>query len=259
MFEPLQCSEREPDGTYEDCTFASGVMLANAAEGRNIHPPTQAEYEALRRASGDLAGGAGLDELQDGMRSRYDWAPALGGHAWSSIVNSADVGTGLIIQGHLNALNAHYNRWNRTRVAHAMYFQRKDAKLRFWLKNPLAPQSYQGEWISFEDTRKYFQALPGSRWMVVTIGSRQPRVAITRPSLLAPRSFRRYRPAPTDKDGWTFKRWATKGINVRAGRHEWITYRGKRIELVEIADPSSAYNHDWLDVNAPGITWTGER
>ncbi len=173
-FRPHQVTETD-ELIWSDCTWASGVMFANAAAGANIHPPTRAEYEALRDASGDHTGGSGLDELIRGMKVRYHWGPSLGTHVWSALWAAARPGVGLVIQGHLSALNSHYNRWNTTRVAHAMYAQREDAKARFWLQNPLAPQTYPGEYIDASDMRAFFQALPGSRFVAVEIGSRAPK------------------------------------------------------------------------------------
>lgn len=256
MFRPAQSTEREPDGSYEDCRWASGVMLANAAEGRNVHPVGQKENEALRKASGDsMEGGSNIFDLEKGMRARYGWSGPIGEHSWTKVWSALTPGTGLVIDGHLNALNDHYNRWNRTRVPHDAYVQREDWQQRAWWMNPLAPASYAGEWITMGELRKFFEALPGGRFMSVKIGSRHARIEV-RPGGTLPRRFRRYRPTAT---GWTFTPWLTRGFSADSGRRQWITFRGNRHELVEVADSQSAYNHDWLDVNAAGVTWTGEK
>ena len=78
---PSLVSEREPDGTWEDCTWASGVMLANAGTGGDWYARDRAEYEALRVAGGDgpaekPGDGSNLGQLAAGMIARYGWAGA---------------------------------------------------------------------------------------------------------------------------------------------------------------------------------------
>lgn len=256
MFRPHQCTETN-ELHRTDCTWCSGVMLANAAEGRDLHPPVRPEYEALRAASGDLVGGSGLDELQHGLSVRYGWTRPIS-PSWTEFMAAFDPGTGMVMQGHLSALNAHYNRWNRTRVPHAMYVQREDWQSRAWLQNPLAPQTYAGEWISIADLHLFFDALPGAHWMSVGIASRANRVAVLPLAAGIPRPFKRWRPDRTVSQGWTYTQWATRGFSAATGKRTTITYGGNRHTLVEIADPKSAYNHDWLDYGAAGVTWTGE-
>jgi len=170
-YRPPQCTEREPGG-YEDCTWASGVMLQNAAHGDAVVPSTRKEYEALRVAGGDgpaenPGDGSNLLQLQVGFVSRYKWAPDRVGvpglwttfdKVWSLLAP----GVGGVIQGKMGALSTHYRRWDPRFVGgHASYVQRESSANRVWWMNPLAPNSYAGEWMSKADLRAFFVALNG--------------------------------------------------------------------------------------------------
>jgi hypothetical protein len=66
---------RKDDAADEDCVFAAGLMQALAVMGRKA-PATLAEAEAIRAAAGlGPLGPSNSDNLIDGLRARYGWAP----------------------------------------------------------------------------------------------------------------------------------------------------------------------------------------
>lgn len=173
-FIPAQVSEREPDGRWEDCTWATAVMFANAAEGYDRHPATQAEYEALRRASGDsMVGGSNMDDIVKGMDGRYGWHGTVYAHSLDAVY-SMQIGDAGHIQGMMGRLSLHFRRWDPAfGGAHSMYAQRLPEG--FWLKNPLAPSTYQGEFIAKTSLIVFANGLPSGRGMVTRVGSRANR------------------------------------------------------------------------------------
>jgi len=179
-YRPPQCSEREPDGTWEDCTWAAGVDLGNAAHGRQVYPTTQTEYEGLRTASGDsMSGGSNVTpNLETGMLERWGWkgtilvAPSMA-VLWAAL----KPGVGAVVQGSMGAFPAGHRlrRWDpKFAAGHAVYVQREDTGLRVWWMNPQAPTSFAGEWITYDELRRFVTALPGGSAMTVVIGSRIP-------------------------------------------------------------------------------------
>ena len=92
FFRPSHCTEREADGTFEDCVPCSGVMLANAHAGADVHPVTNVEYEALRAASKPKTTTfVTLGELKRGLKDRYGWSgPIVTGAAnvWQALTPS---------------------------------------------------------------------------------------------------------------------------------------------------------------------------
>lgn len=170
IYRPPQVTEREPDGEWEDCTWCSGVMFANAANERERYPSTQREYETLRAASGDsMEGGSNLFDLERGMARRYGWSvdPQTGFDAWWADMTP---GTGSVLQGLMGALSDHLRRWDDFTGAHAVYCQREDTRDRVWWMNPLAPKAYAGEWVSKTACRAYYNAQPGAHWVTIPIG-----------------------------------------------------------------------------------------
>src|SRR5262245_37471112 len=170
-FKPRQCTEREPGG-YEDCTWCSGVMLANAGFGANIAPSTRTEYESLRVAGGDgpaenPGDGSNLGQLLVGMQRQYSWAPS-GSSAHSDWIDVRerleDVGDCAVLQGSMGvfAKDSHWRRWDaQFDGAHAVFVERIDGDDHLWWMNPQAPNKYQGEFISLADARRYYEGLDG--------------------------------------------------------------------------------------------------
>lgn len=169
------CTEREPGGRWTDCTWASGVMLANEAYGAKALPQTRREYEALRAASGDLVGGSNTDDLKRGMTARYGWEPATTVLTWAQL-KSQPVGTAWAVQGLYGRLTTHLRRWDPTFTgAHCTMVVKYGAGKWKWF-DPLATQGYAGEDISEADLERYFSGLSsaGGRAVGVVVGGREP-------------------------------------------------------------------------------------
>jgi len=170
------CTEREPDGTYEDCTWASGVMFANEREGYRKHPQTQAEYEGLR-ADGDdpvMPGdpGSNLDDLSKGLTKRYGWTGSLL-TTWTQVA-AVPVGTALVVQGLYSALPTRLRRWSKFTGGHAVCVVRIGTG--WWWLDPLAPKDYAGESITTDELKAYFTALAGAKVMAIPVGSQEVEV-----------------------------------------------------------------------------------
>lgn len=170
-FVPRQCTEREPGG-YEDCTWCSGVMLANAGFGANIAPSTRAEYESLRVAGGDgpaenPGDGSNLGQLLVGMKRQYSWTPAGSSthRAWSHVLQRLDaVGDCAVLQGSMGvfAKDSSWRRWDpQFGGAHAVFVERVDGDDHLWWMNPQAPNTYKGEFMSLADARRFYEGLGG--------------------------------------------------------------------------------------------------
>lgn len=173
MYRPPLCSEREPGG-YEDCTWASAVMLNNAHHGWADVPSTRHEYEALRVAGGDgpaekPGDGSNQAQAELGIQRRYHWDPVRLGvpgtqrsfdYLWARLGR----GVGASVQGYMGAFPAghHLRRHDPGfRGAHDVYVQREDATDRVWWMDPLAPSTYPGEWVTKNDLRRFVSQFAG--------------------------------------------------------------------------------------------------
>lgn len=180
VYRPPDCSEREPDGVWEDCTWASGIMFGNAIHGRSVYPSTQREYEALRKASGDtMDGGSNLTDLRKGMLSRWGWTGSLPSRpSFANLWAALKPGVGAVVQGSMGSVPVHFRRWdlafgaNGKLAPHAVYAQREDSQDRVWWMNPQAPKGYAGEWMSKKDLESYYGGFAG-QVTIGKIGSRQ--------------------------------------------------------------------------------------
>lgn len=174
-YRPPMCSEREAGG-FEDCTWCSGVMLQNAAHARTKARSMRAEYEGLRVDGGNKeAEGEGdasnLIELRVGITKRYGWTPRLSGepgrlHApWATILESLSrPGDAAVLQGSMGVFpRGHHFRRHDPKFddGHAVYVQRVDKQPRLWWMNPAAPNSFDGEFISLDDAKLYYEGLRG--------------------------------------------------------------------------------------------------
>lgn len=170
VFVPALVSERESDGSWEDCTWASGVMLANAGTGADWYPATRAEYEALRVAGGDGPAekphdGSNLVQLAAGMSARYGWSGARF-DGWPA-VERQPAGTALVVQGYYRTLPTHFRRWDAGFTgAHAAAVVR--TPLGWWWLDPLAVPGYPGEPISATQLASFVRSIGGA--LAVTIG-----------------------------------------------------------------------------------------
>lgn len=179
-YHPPQCTERE-SGDWEDCTWASGVMMQNAAYGTAKVPSTQQEYEALRKASGDsMTGGSNIGDLVRGFKARYKYdIPNIEPDDVIDLWGHLKPGTGAVVQGSMGALSDYWRRHDPDfSGAHAVYVSRDDDLERVWWMNPLAPASYPGEYMYKVELMDFWDGLEGARINKVVIGSRGEDVGV---------------------------------------------------------------------------------
>ncbi len=171
-YHPPQCSEREPDGRWEDCLWCSIVMLGNAAYRSAHYPSTQHEYEALRRASGDsMIGGSNMDNAVKGMDARWGWHGKVTSDALFAL-RALQPGETCALNGNMAAVSDHLRRWDpEFRGAHCVAVT-KDADGRLFWQNPQAPQTYPGEYVAMVEAERYAGWQIGARAMTVRIGQR---------------------------------------------------------------------------------------
>jgi hypothetical protein len=147
-----QTDERPP---WEDCLWASGVMLLDKWTHGRLTPDRQ----ALRRSSGDRVGGSRFADLARAISRHYGWRPKFspgGGErlTWTGLLERLTIGGGAVIEGDYGRLGAPYTRWgrayarDRNAAGHALYVERYDAAhKRIWLMDPLGHDGYAGEWV----------------------------------------------------------------------------------------------------------------
>lgn len=177
-YHPAQVTERESDGSWEDCVWTTGVMIQNAAHAATVAPTSRAEYEALRVDGGDgpaehTNDGSNYIQLVHGMLGRYGWAPTLGtGRQWATVqAILAAPGTAMGIQGSLRTLSTHLRRWDPgSTVSHSVFVENDGNGL--WWMNPLAPASYPGEYVSWADVQHFYEGLDNAAIVWTTVGGR---------------------------------------------------------------------------------------
>jgi hypothetical protein len=169
LFTPAFVTETN-EAHWEDCTFASGLMLANKAS-LGKYPATRPEREALRRLSDDLEGGSNLYDLRLGIERRYGWTLALARLTWAQFLARMARGDGAVIQGIYGGLGEPFVRWDRKfaakgkLAAHAMYAQGHDSAgyrhlddglpRDLVVMDPLGRGPYHGEWVPADKVKAF--------------------------------------------------------------------------------------------------------
>lgn len=156
-------SERELGG-WEDCTWASGVMLGNFMFGKNKYPATRDSYEDLRYAFCGVREGNGKgnsnDDLLKGMLKLYQLEPEI--HAG---IDTVPVGAGAAVQGLYGKLPATWRNSATFTGAHNMFGKRVSTTLwQVW--DPLRPNGAKPQTLSHLQMKSYSDALGGSSALV---------------------------------------------------------------------------------------------
>lgn len=176
-------SEREADGSWEDCTFDSGLEWYRLTHDRSI-PATHAEAQALRDASGKgPTGGSNLGDLRAGIHARYGpWVqtPISG---FDSLWVALSEGTAAVVQGSMAAFGkAHrLSRFDPNfDGGHAVCVMRLDGLDRVWWCDPEAPTgTYAGEWVTKDELRMFVATFAGQHM----VGKILPEIAEEEPML----------------------------------------------------------------------------
>jgi len=172
---------RYDDGAWEDCTFVSGLELARICHNTAI-PATHYEEERLRQAAGKgPLGGSNANDLMLGYARRYGWHPAAPLSGFPALWAALTPGRAAMSQGGMGAFPWYHRlrRWDRGFSGrHAVFIARVDATDRVWWCDPLAPVgTYQGEWVTKAELKKYVEKITGERQIVAVI--RQPKLPDT--------------------------------------------------------------------------------
>jgi hypothetical protein len=155
FIEHVHVSEREvehrwPDGRlddarWEDCLWASAVEWVRAT-GRPV-PPTHAEAEALRAASGQgPAGGSTFADLARGLQARYGLVMPSVRYGWQAVTSAFVPGRASIVTGSMGAFPAGHRlrRWDPGFAgAHAVFVESLPTGEAVWC-DPLAPAVVDG-------------------------------------------------------------------------------------------------------------------
>lgn len=164
----VHVTEREADGTWEDCTWCSGLEWYRLAHDPS-RPATHAEAQALRDASGmPPTGGSGIGDFIRGVSARYHVAlterPVSG---FTALWNALKPGTVALVQGSMGAFGSTdpLSRWDRNfNGGHAVFVARVDAQDHVWWCDPEAPTGvgYVGQWVTKAQLASFVNAFGGS-------------------------------------------------------------------------------------------------
>lgn len=136
----IHITEREADGSWEDCTWMSGLEFYRDAIDPT-KPATHTEGQALRAASGEPpTGGSNLGDFRRGVAARYHATlpPAINAHSILTALKPGYVGT---VQGSMSAfgpLNP-LSKWDRNfDGSHDVWVARRPDGVLLWC-DPEAP------------------------------------------------------------------------------------------------------------------------
>lgn len=176
-------SERESDGSWEDCTWCSGLEWYRLCYDAS-KPATLAEAEALRKASGEPStGGSNITDLRRGIRNRYSKVMPLPISGFSTLWRHLEPGTAAAIQGSMLAFGPDHrlSRWDKHfDGGHAVLIMRLDATDRVWWCDPLAPKTigYKGEWVTKAELEVFVGGYAGQHLVadIITLFPQTPEV-----------------------------------------------------------------------------------
>lgn len=136
----VHITEREPDGSWEDCTWMAGLEFYRDAFDPS-KPATHAEGQALRAASGEPpTGGSNQGNFRTGVANRYHHAlpPAIPAR---NILTALKPGYCATVQGSMSAFgpNDPLSKWDRNfDGSHDIYLARTPSGVLLWC-DPEAP------------------------------------------------------------------------------------------------------------------------
>jgi len=159
----VHISEREADGTFEDCTWDSGLEFFRDAFDPS-KPHTHAEAQALRAASGEPpTGGSNLGDFRKGVAARYRHTlpPAISNRG---ILTALKPGMVAVVQGSMSAFGPTnpLSKWDRNfDGGHAVWIGRHPDGTLLWC-DPEAPTAAAVPIaISSSDVQKFVNAFAG--------------------------------------------------------------------------------------------------
>lgn len=191
LFSPKFVTETDEPSPWNDCSWASALMVANKAS-LGKYPTTRQERELLRDASNDHLGGSNLGDVQRGIHNRYGWALDITHPTWHELLLRLARGDGAETQGLYSRLTPHFQRWDPhfaskgNASAHATYVQGHDRGGNFHLDrngiptevfwcDPLgrsapgtpAAKRYRGEWMPVAVLHAFVNGLASDSGLLV--------------------------------------------------------------------------------------------
>lgn len=172
----IHISEREPDGTWEDCTWDSGLEWYRLTYDPS-KPATHAEAQKLRAASGEPpTGGSNIGDLKRGIKARYGKSTPTAISGFSALWTALTPGKAAVCQGSMKAFGPDHrlSKWDRNfDGGHAVLIARIDTQDRVWWCDPEAPDNvgYEGTWVTKAELKAYVTAFGGQhlvRSVIVT-------------------------------------------------------------------------------------------
>jgi hypothetical protein len=156
-------SERETDGSWEDCTWCSGLEWFRLCFNRWV-PSTHAEAEALRADSGEPpTGGSNMTNLRDGIRARYGIEIPAAISGFAALKSALKPGFAAGVQGSMKAFpyNHRLSVWQRNfDGSHAVLVVNIDGTL-YWC-DPEAPETADVPVvISWSELQQFVNAFAG--------------------------------------------------------------------------------------------------
>jgi hypothetical protein len=270
-------SEREsahwwPDGrwdnaAWEDCGWDTLIEFVRMTMRTSI-PATHLEAERVRRLSGeDTTSGSHSGNFNRGLDKAYGLGP-LETHSDADVLNMP-IGFAGHISGSMGVFpyGHRLRRWDADfRGAHRSLVFRVSAGW-YWC-DPLAPATYQGEYISRTDLGRFMGGLPYGDHFIRPL---LPKPAVPAPD---PTPIGRVRVNPgyyflydvngnptTGYDATTRERKRTSGFSGTVGKRinklangKPVLWGGSPRDWVLITDPKSAYSGAWLDLNAGEVS-----
>lgn len=159
----IHISEREPDGSWEDCTFDGGLEFYRDAIDPSV-PHTHTEAQAIRAASGKgPTGGANLGDFRKGVAARYHRTlpPAISNKNILTALKPGYVGA---VQGSMSAFGPTHplSKWDRNfDGGHLVYLARTPGGVLLWC-DPEAPTTADVPVVvSAADVQKFVNAFAG--------------------------------------------------------------------------------------------------
>ena len=161
----IHISEREPDGSWEDCTWDSGLEWYRLCYDKRV-PATHAEAQLLRHASGEPdTGGSNIGDLKRGIKIRYGKATPAPLGTFNSLWAALLPGYAAVVQGSMGAFGPDHrlSRYDRNfDGGHAVMVMRLDGTDRVWWCDPEGPKTgYEGEWVTKMELTRFVTAFGG--------------------------------------------------------------------------------------------------
>lgn len=247
---------RFDNSAWEDCFWDVLIEFLRDTTRASI-PATHDEAEALRAASGENTwSGSNTSDGNKGILRRYKLPPfarVTDIDLWPAL----KPGYAASVAGNMGVFpdGSHWRRHDpEFDDFHRLYIARVDSQARVWVCDPLAPASYQGEWMSRADLLRFVGGMPGyDHWVAKLLPKPELPPTDTTPTAkvrVEPGAFWQYdvRGNPTIGYAATVRaqKVTANGYSAPTGKRIDTTWGGKTRHWVHIID--GAYDDTWVDL-----------